>query len=165
MSRSWPLDGSANNCKVENGGRKCFKKVSTRHWKLLLNIDQKSDTWKISCAPKLKILWKKQNLGILVRVKKERSWSDSLGALEIIIQTSPHHNHQQLQDLLPKGFIRHILSFLVLWEHLLWIHRIRRHGDNNDFALGSMAGLKKLIIMMESLPLGDFELSKEKSNY
>ena len=56
----------------------------------------------------------KQNLGILVRVKKERSWSDSLGALEITIQTSPHHNHQQLQDLLPKGFIRHILSFLVL---------------------------------------------------
>ena len=61
----------------------------------------------------------KQNLGILVRVKKERSWSDSLGALEIIIQTSPHHNHQQLQDLLPKGFIRHILSFLVLLKHLL----------------------------------------------
>ena len=89
MSRSWPLDGSANNCRLENGRRKCFKKVSIRHWKLLLNIDQKSDTWKISSAPKLKILWKKQNLGILVRVKKERSWSDSLGALEIIIQTSP----------------------------------------------------------------------------
>ena len=164
MSRSWPLDGSANNCRVENGGRKCFKKVSTRHWSFCWILTKK---WHMKNVLRTKIenFVEKRNLGILVRVKKERSWSDSLGALEIIIQTSPHHNHQQLQDLLPKGFIRHILSFLVLWEHLLWIHRIRRHGDNNDFALGSMAGLKKLLIMMESLPLGDFELSKEKSNY
>ena len=43
---------------------------------------------------KIEIFFGKQNLGIFVRVKKERSWSDSLGALEIIIQTSPHHNHQ-----------------------------------------------------------------------
>ena len=165
MSRSWPLDGSANNCRVGNGGRKCFKKVSTRHWMLLLNIDQKVTHEK--CTPN-------QNWKFCGKTKFGYFGPSEKGEVLVWLSWGPWDHYSDLPPPQPPAATRptaqrlykaHFLSFLVLWEHLLWIHQIRRHGDNNDFALGSMAGLKKLMIMMESLPLGDFELSKEKSNY
>ena len=141
--------------------------TSSQHWKLLL----RSFKFTITGILTKKVAHEKyppqQNCKFCGKTKFGYFGPSEKGEVLVWLSWGPWDHYSDLPPPQPPAATRPTAQRLYK-AHFIFSCLITAsvvNTSDKDFALGPTAGLKKLMIMMKSLLLGDFELSKEKSNY